>query len=50
MHVATPAKLWTVEEVQALPDDGNRYEVVEGRLLAVRARGGRAPRSAAGSR
>jgi Uma2 family endonuclease len=23
---------WTVEMVRALPDDGNRYEVVEGEL------------------
>ena len=35
MHVATPAKLWTVEEVQALPDDGNRYEVVDGELFVT---------------
>lgn len=26
-------KRWTVEEVRALPDDGNRYEVVDGELL-----------------
>lgn len=35
MHMATPQKLWTVEEVQALPDDGNRYEVVDGELLVT---------------
>lgn len=29
---ATPL-LWTVEMVRALPDDGNRYEVVHGELL-----------------
>ena len=35
MHMATPQKLWTVEEVHALPDDGNRYEVVDGELLVT---------------
>jgi Uma2 family endonuclease len=34
MYMATTArKLWTVEEVQALPPDGNRYEVIDGDLL-----------------
>ncbi|HEX8848106.1 MAG TPA: Uma2 family endonuclease [Gemmatimonadaceae bacterium] len=28
-------KRWTVEEVQALPDDGMRYEVVDGELLVT---------------
>ncbi len=33
---ATPAHTdWTVEELQALPDDGNRYEVVDGELLVT---------------
>ncbi len=27
------AKIWTLEEVLALPDDGNRYELVDGELL-----------------
>ena len=35
MHMATPQKLWTVEEVHALPDDGNRYEVVDGELFVT---------------
>ena len=26
---------WTREAVLALPDDGNRYELVDGRLLAT---------------
>jgi Uma2 family endonuclease len=30
---ASTTKLWTVEELQALPDDGNRYEVVDGELF-----------------
>lgn len=29
----TPQKEWTLEEVHALPDDGNRYELVDGELL-----------------
>ncbi len=35
MPMATPQKLWTVEEVHALPDDGNRYELVDGELLVT---------------
>src|SRR5215471_919174 len=26
---------WTVEEVHALPDDGNRYEVIDGELFVT---------------
>lgn len=33
MHMAIAAREWTVEEVQALPSDGNRYEVIDGELL-----------------
>ena len=33
VHTATTARRWTADEVRALPDDGNRYEVVEGELL-----------------
>ena len=29
------AALWTVEQVLALPYDGNRYEVVHGELLVT---------------
>jgi Uma2 family endonuclease len=32
---AVPRKIWTDEEFMALPDDGNRYEVVNGELVAV---------------
>ena len=33
---ATPtARRYTVEEVYAWPDDGNRYEVVHGELLVT---------------
>jgi Uma2 family endonuclease len=26
MHVATKTKVWTLEELHSLPDDGNKYE------------------------
>jgi Uma2 family endonuclease len=35
MLMAPAIKRWTVEEVRALPDDGNRYEVVDGELLVT---------------
>ncbi len=33
--VMAQTEYWTVEMVQALPDDGNRYEVVHGELLVT---------------
>lgn len=30
---ATAAKEWTVEMLEALPDDGNRYEIIDGELF-----------------
>ncbi|MFN2397363.1 MAG: Uma2 family endonuclease [Gemmatimonadaceae bacterium] len=33
--MATASKLWTVEEVWELPDDGNRREVIDGELLVT---------------
>jgi Uma2 family endonuclease len=33
MGMPQVAKVWTREEVLALPDDGNRYELVDGELL-----------------
>lgn len=33
MPMAIAARQWTVEEVQAFPDDGNRYELIDGELL-----------------
>ena len=30
---------WTVEMVRALPDDGNRYEVIDGELFFDRVLG-----------
>lgn len=35
MSMVASAKRWTVEEVLLLPDDGNRYEVVDGELLVT---------------
>jgi Uma2 family endonuclease len=35
MAMPQTTRHWTVEEVQALPDDGNRYEVVDGELLVT---------------
>ena len=35
MGMPHPAPNWTVEQVLALPDDGNRYEVVDGELLVT---------------
>ena len=37
MRMATAAKRWTVEEVRSLPDDGNRYEVIDGELFVTAA-------------
>ena len=31
--MTAPAKLWTLDEVYALPDDGRRYELIHGRLI-----------------
>lgn len=33
MHMAAAQRVWTVEDVLALPDDGNRYELIDGGLL-----------------
>ena len=35
MPMPSAAKRWTREEVLALPDDGNRYELVDGKLLVT---------------
>ena len=35
MHRATELKHWTLEEVHRLPDDGNRYELVDGELFVT---------------
>ena len=33
MHMDTTRKRWRADEVRALPDDGNRYEVIRGALV-----------------
>jgi Uma2 family endonuclease len=35
MHVATKTKVWTLEELHSLPDDGNKYELVRGELFVT---------------
>lgn len=32
MEMVSPAKFWTVADLADLPDDGNRYEVIDGEL------------------
>ncbi len=40
MHMAIATREWTVEEVWTLPEDGNRYEVIDGELFVTPAPGG----------
>jgi Uma2 family endonuclease len=35
MHMAHVGKAWTVADLEDLPDDGNRYEVIDGDLLVT---------------
>jgi Uma2 family endonuclease len=35
MHMATRPKVWTLEELHSLPDDGNKYELVRGDLFVT---------------
>jgi Uma2 family endonuclease len=35
MHMPQLARHWTVDDVHALPDDGNRYEVIDGELFVT---------------
>jgi Uma2 family endonuclease len=35
MPVAATEKLWTLEELHRLPDDGNKYELVRGELFVT---------------
>ena len=32
MAIAKPAGSWTYEDLSSVPDDGRRYEIVEGEL------------------
>ena len=34
-HMATNTKMWTLEELHGLPDDGNTYELVRGELFVT---------------
>ena len=36
MAMPAPHTEWTIEMVRALPDDGNRYEVIDGELFVTR--------------
>ena len=35
MHMATARKIWSLDEVHSLPDDGNKYELVRGELFVT---------------
>lgn len=35
MHMAAVAKVWTLEELHSLPDDGNTYELIHGELFVT---------------
>lgn len=35
MAVAVATKRWTIEELHSLPDDGNKYELVQGQLFVT---------------
>jgi Uma2 family endonuclease len=35
MPMATAEKVWTLEELHSLPDDGNKYELVRGTLFVT---------------
>ena len=34
-HMAAASRTWTIDDVHALPDDGNRYEVIDGELFVT---------------
>ena len=35
LMAATQSKVWTLEEVHSLPDDGNKYELIRGELFVT---------------
>jgi Uma2 family endonuclease len=39
MAMSQPAKYWTADDLENLPDDGNRYEVIDGELFVTPAPG-----------
>src|SRR4051812_9887418 len=37
MHMPTLKRRWTADDLRDLPDDGNRYEVIDGELFVTSA-------------
>jgi len=35
MHMAANTKVWTLDELHGLPDDGNKYELIHGELFVT---------------
>jgi hypothetical protein len=35
MAITKPAGIWTYEDLSSLPDDGRRYEIIEGELFEL---------------
>jgi Uma2 family endonuclease len=35
MHMPVTTKVWTLEELHSLPDDGNKYELIRGELFVT---------------
>ena len=35
MRMSTLQRQWTVTDLRDLPDDGNRYEIIDGELLVT---------------
>ena len=35
MHMAPDVKAWTVSDLATMPDDGQRYEVIDGELFVT---------------
>ena len=35
MHMPTLKRQWTTDDLRDLPDDGNRYEVIDGELFVT---------------
>src|SRR2546422_1515279 len=45
VSMPSPTRLYTVEDVRAMPDDGNRYEIIDGELFVTPAPGTRHQRT-----
>ena len=35
MHMVSPIRRWTIEDLHSLPDDGNKYELIRGQLFVT---------------